>query len=614
MKVTRFRIVVVLIFLMFASLFYRSYQLTFESPLPESFGRKSSENVRRGTIYDSVGNELAISKETASVGIRPTELLDIKQTANLIAPVLNLLPDKVIRAIQSHQEKSFFWLKRKIDMIIAQRLKEMKISGVHISIEPSRYYPNKELASNLIGFVDIDNQGLGGIEFQYNDTLTTSFENSQVGNDIYLTIHSFLQYQLEKHLRDKMKETKSKSAIGIISETNTGRILAMSSLPNFNPQNIEDTSPRQRKNQIINSVYEPGSTFKIFTLAILLEDYLIKSTDRFFCPGYVTKNGFKIRCTDVHNTLDLQDVIKKSCNTGIIDASFRMPARDYYRAIKKFGFGGLTQISLSGESRGMLRDYKKWDTSIRMSIPIGHGIATTPAQIIAAANSIANGGRLLKLHVVDKIVTADNKRFFQASPLERNRTVRAKTSEEVLKYLESVTKEGGTGILANLELSNIEVAGKTGTAMKSYSKGYFKNKYQASFLGFFPAKNPTITMFILFDEPDPNSQHQGGLIAAPVFREVLRKNFSLLHSGEVYHIKTMNSLSFDEDEKQLSKSIMPNLFGRGKKDVMRLLNQHYPGEHIVKGSGYVMKQVPANGEGIKKPYQFIIEFGFPISQ
>ena len=411
-----------------------------------------------------------------------------------------------------------------------------------------------------------------------------------------------------------MKKTKSKFAIGIISETNTGRILAMSSLPNFNPQNIGNTSPQQRKNRIIDSVYEPGSTFKIFTLAILLENYLIKSTDRFFCPGYIKKKGFKIRCSGVHNTLDIQDVIKKSCNTGIIDASFRMPAKDYYRALKKFGFGGLTKISLSGESRGILRDYNAWDTSIRMSIPIGHGIATTPAQIIAAANSIANGGRLLRLHVVDKIVTADNKRIFQASPSERNRTVRAKTSEEVLKYLRAVTAKGGTGSLANLELSNVEVAGKTGTTIKSYSKGYFKNKYQASFLGFFPAKNPKITIFILFDEPDPNSQHQGGLIAAPVFREILRTNFSLLHSGKIYRVKTMNQLNFDEDRKQLSEDIMPNLLGRGKKDVMRLLNQHYPGEHIVKGSGYVVKQAPQKGESIRKPYQFIIEFGFPISQ
>ena len=150
MKVIRLKIIMIVIILLFCLLFYRSYQLTFDSPLPESFGRKFSEDVRRGIIYDSVGNELAISKEAASVGIRPTELVDIKKTVTLIAPILNLSSNEVMQSIQSHQNKNFFWLKRKIDMVIAQHLKEMKISGIHIRIEPSRYYPNKELASNLI--------------------------------------------------------------------------------------------------------------------------------------------------------------------------------------------------------------------------------------------------------------------------------------------------------------------------------------------------------------------------------------------------------------------------------------------------------------------------------
>ncbi len=611
MTLIRLRTLIILIIFIFIFLFYRSYQLTFESPLPINFERKTLKEVRRGTIYDSVGNELAISKETASVGIRPTELLDIKQTAKLISPVISLASNKIVKLIQDHSTKNFFWLKRKIDIIVAQRLKKMRIPGVHIRIEPSRYYPNKKLASNLIGFVDIDNQGLGGVEFQYNETLTTSFEHSRMGHNIYLTIHSFLQYQLEKHLREKMEETSSKSAVGIISETNTGRILAISSLPNFNPHDIRNTLPEQRKNRAINSVYEPGSTFKIFTLAILLENHLIKSTDRFFCPGYIKRNGFKIRCSGIHKDLNMQKIIEKSCNTGIIEAALKIPLKDYYRAIKQFGFGRLTKISISGESRGIIKNYSKWDTSVQMSIPIGHGIATTPIQIISAANSIANGGRLLKIHIINKIMTADNKLIFKASPIERNKTVSPHTGKKVLQYLKAVTREGGTGKLANLEFSNIKVSGKTGTVMKSYSKGYFKDKYQASFLGFFPATNPKITIFILFDEPDPKSHYQGGIIAAPVFRKILRKTFSLLYQGQTYKVKRLNKINLDENRTKIEKNKMPNLIGRGKKDILRLLGKYYPGKHTIKGHGYVLKQDPHWGVPIKKPYQFTIKLGFP---
>ena len=610
MFLNRSRIIIAFVGLLFIFLFYRAYQLIFDSPLPGNAGKNNTREIRRGTIYDSLGNELAISKESASVGIRPRELLDVRKTADLLSPIVHIPPPKIVDLIQDHAKKKFFWLKRKIDMGLAQHLKKMKLSGVHIRIEPSRYYPNQHLASNLIGFVDIDNQGLGGVEFQYNDILTSSFENSRIGHDVYLTIHSFLQYQLEKQLNETMNRTGSKSAIGIISETNTGRVLAMASLPNFNPQNIRNTLPQQRKNRTIHSVYEPGSTFKIFTLAALVENYLIKQNERFFCPGYIKRNGFRIRCGGVHKALNMKEVIKSSCNAGIIEAALRMPAEEYYKIIKKFGFGKLTEISLSGESRGILRNYSKWDTSLKMSIPIGHGIAVTPVQMITAANSIANGGQLLKLHVVDKIMTANGKLIFRSVPQERNRTISTRTSKQVLKYLQAVTEEGGTGSLANLELSHIKAAGKTGTSTKSDSTGYFKDKYQASFLGFFPAEKPKITMFILFDEPTPDI-HQGGLIAAPVFRKVLRKTFSLVYPGKVHQVVKMPLLNFDEDQEKVKPNKMPNLIGRSKKDVLRLLGKYYSGKHTIKGHGYVLRQTPKKNTRIQKPYRFIIELGFP---
>ena len=610
----RSRIIFFFIIIVFLFFFYRAYQLSFNTPLPKFFRKKTLEQVRRGSIFDSNQSALAISKDSASIGIRPVELIHPRKVSRSLALILGIPANNILSLIKKNKEKKFFWLKRKLESSIIPKIQKLKTQGVHIEIEPSRYYPNKQLASNIIGFVDIDNQGLGGIEFEYNSLLNKPVDESMVGHDIHLSIHSYIQFKLEKILRQSMLLSKSKASVGIISEVHTGKILAISSLPGFDPQNIQESQEKDRKNRAVNSIYEPGSTFKIFTLAALIENRLLKKDWQYFCPGYIVREGFKIRCNGVHQHLDIGRVIKKSCNVGIIEAALGLPPLYFFKSIRSFGFGSLTNINLPGESRGLVSSPRKWDASIKMSIPIGHGLAVTPIQMIAAANSIANGGRLLKPQIIERITNSNGDTIYQLKPEEKNITISPASGQKVLDYLQAVTAEGGTGEEASLELVDLRTAGKTGTSIKSDRTGYLKDKYQASFLGFFPAKKPKITMFILFDEPEKGI-HQGGKIAAPVFRKVLRETFSLVYTGEKYRIHKLPDIDFNMKRDlhrhgEFKPERMPNFIGRSKKDALQILLKYYPGGHTLSGAGYVLRQSPSKGTRIKKPYAFTLRFGF----
>ena len=305
------RIFLFIISLIFILFLYRSYELTFHSPLPSSAFPKKDDVVRRGSIFDSMQNELAISIDSVSIGIKPEEIKNISKTALLLEPFLGLSSGEIVKSIQKNQRKSFFWLKRKLNKDIVPRIKALKLSGVEIRIEPSRFYPHKNLAPSVLGFVGIDNEGLAGLEFQYNDDLTTSADNSLIGNNIHLTMNSLVQYILTKNLDEVFRKSRSKNAVGIISEVQTGKILAMASL--------SDTD--SYKNRAVSDIYEPGSTFKIFTLASLLKYHLVNEEKRYYCPGYISNKGFKIRCSEIHKEVSLPDIIQKSCNTGIIKAA-----------------------------------------------------------------------------------------------------------------------------------------------------------------------------------------------------------------------------------------------------------------------------------------------------
>ena len=604
----RLRIFLILLLLVLFVLLYRLYDLIFDSPIPYWQSNKYDNKVRRGTIYDSEGNILALSIDSISIGIRPSDLKSIKETVEFLQPITGISEEEIIHLIDKNANKSFFWLKRRIPISRIPNYQKIKIRGVELQIEPSRFYPNKNLASTLIGFSGVDNEGLSGLEFHYNDTLTSRNTDNNTGNNLYLSINYFMQYTLDKYLSQAFIASESKSAVGIISETKTGKILAMTSLPNYNTTNYYNQAT-EYKNRAINDVYEPGSTFKMFILATLIKEKLINEKETYFCPGYFQKNSFKIRCSSAHGKITMKQAIQKSCNTAIIMAALRLPTNVLSEALLAFGFGKSTDIDLPGESSGILSQTEKWDNSLKMSLSIGHGIAVTPIQMIMAANSVVNGGRLLKPYIVEKIINPDGKIINTTKVIEKRKILDNEISTFVLSYLKTVVEAGGTGYQANLDIPEVEVAGKTGTSIKSNKEGYMGGKYQASFIGFLPAKNPHLSIFLLLDEPS-KGEHQGGALSAPIFKKIVQDILPFTYQTSTEEIKKLKNMNYTLSFPKINTNKMPNLMGRSKKDIFQIIFNNFGGEHTIRGTGYVVKQVPLPETPIKKPYRFFIDLDF----
>jgi len=579
---------------------FRAYQLAKYPTLPISL-ISPVEEIRRGTIYDSLNHELAISLDTVSVAIRPAEIVNRKQTVFLLAQALNMPEAEIIEKIDS--DTRFVWLKRKISLDSVKELKQLKVPGLILKKEASRYYPNKRLAANIIGFTGIDNEGLAGIEYQYNDELTKSSDTFYAGNNVYLTINSYIQYQLERALHDGLIASKSRAAVGVISNVHNGKILAMASLPDFDPNHPLDFPESSRRNRAISENLEPGSTFKIFTLTSVMSENMLERGATYFCPGFFEYKGIKLHCTHSHQKQTVMDILKNSCNTGMVEITWKLPVNKFYNHLRSFGFSMSTGIELPGEEKGFLPAPAQWDIYRKMSIPIGHGLSVTPVQMIAAANSIANGGNLLKPTIIEKVTSSEGEILYGSKLENRFSPVSEEISKEMLSYLQHVVSKGGTGFLA--AVPEFSVAGKTGTAMKSTAHGYNPDKYQASFLGFFPGNQPEIAVFVWYDEPGEETYH-GGTVAAPVFKNILLDIIPIIYRGTQNKIGVLDHYQYDTIK--YDGKHMPDFRGRGKKEVMRFIWEKLPGEHKVSGKGYLYSQNPPPGAQLASPYHFQLSF------
>lgn len=596
----RYRILFVFLSMVFLALLFRAYQLIFHSPLPLRLS-KQVENVRRGSIVDKRNFELAISLDTISVAARPREVINKRQTAFLLSEVLPLTEEHIMKKLKS--QENFVWLLRKIPTNEERAIKKLNLPGIVIQVEPSRHYPNGHLASTVLGFVGMDNEGLSGLEFYYNNDLTSRKNDSLVGNNIQLTIDSYIQYQMERILKTEMKKNGSRAAVGIVSQVNTGEILAMASLPDFDPNHPLKFSKENYRNRAISEQYEPGSVFKIFTVASLMRSGLFKEEKTFSCSGKFKYKNVEVRDPSSRGDQNMRGLIKHSCNSGIIEAAWQMPIEVFYKNLQYFGFGSRTEIGLPGEEKGILHLPEKWDIFFKATIPIGHGIAVTPIQLITAANSIANGGLMLKPIIVKKI-TSTNNRVLKETPVQQLFKLNSKLdAQTIMSYLTSVV-EGGTG--AQAAISNFSTAGKTGTSIKSNGINYIK-KYQASFIGFFPADKPEVSIFIWFDEPQ-GDQHQGGTVAATAFRQILLDILPVVHKGHVHQTKNLSE--WKPTLQKFSKTQMPNFLNMSKKEVLLILTKYYKGEHNLQGSGYLQNQNPPPNAIIEAPYSFDLFFGF----
>ncbi|MEW6522545.1 MAG: penicillin-binding transpeptidase domain-containing protein [Bacillota bacterium] len=491
---------------------------------------------RRGVIYDRRGRELAVSLNVESVFVYPAQIVNPEQTARVLAGILQLNVDDVLRRIT--RVSSFEWVKRKIEDDQARQLKELNLPGVGFTQESKRFYPKGNLASHVIGIAGIDSQGLEGIELFYDRVLrgtqgritqeldARSRELPQAlyryippvdGKSLILTIDETIQYIVERELEKLFASTQARAVMAIFMDPRTGEILALANRPDYDPNHYQDYPAENRRNTVVADAFPPGSTFKPITAAGALELGLTHINERFHCGGSITVSGWTISCHRTHGSLNFLEIIKHSCNVGFATLGLRMGAQHFHDYLVAFGLTGKTGIDLPGEATGLTvpRDrIKPVDLAV---MSFGQTLIITPLQLLNATAAIANGGMLMTPHLVKEIRSHDGSEVEVIHPTPVRRVISETTAAELRRGLEMVV-DGGTG--RNAFIEGYRIAGKTGTAQKVIGGAVVHGRYIASFVGFAPADNPQVVGLVMVD--DPVGAYYGGQVAAPVFGAMIR--------------------------------------------------------------------------------------------
>jgi len=503
------------------------------------------ENVpaRRGIIFDRLGREIALNLERESLYGDPESLNLTNEDIKKLALVVEKEPRVILSKIP--EGGRFAWIERKLGPEAAEKIRALDIKGLGLLPEAKRYYPNGDLASHILGFVGIDNQALEGTELQYDKylktaggkiflgrdasgrTLSSGVNTEAKGNNVVLTIDEVLQHITEKELDRAMVKWRAAAASAIVMDPFTGEILALANRPSYDPNRPGSASNSERRNRAITDCYEPGSTFKIVIGAGSLEEKIVRPNSLFdVSRGGIEAGGKTIRDVHKYGVLSFQEVIQKSSNVGSIMVGMKLGKERIYQYAKLLGFGEKTGIDLPGEVSGWMVPPEKWSGTSIGAIPIGQEVAVTPLQVLRAYAAIANGGFLVRPHVVSEVISPDGQALVSFRNREKKRVLSARTAELFKDILKSVVEEGGTGESASV--NGNEVAGKTGTAQMTnpLTKRYSKEKYVSSFVGFVPAEDPKLAIIVVVYEP--KGQIYGGVVAAPVFRDIADKALSYL--------------------------------------------------------------------------------------
>jgi len=495
---------------------------------------------KRGAVLDRANEPLALSLETQSVYARPRRIHQPETVARNLAKILNLSFAEVKQKLLS--DKPFVWIKRQISPVEADQIQTLNMDGLGMFYEPRRYYPQGQLAGQVIGFVSRDSEGLEGLELQYNDYIRGETGSSMIerdalgrrvlaqgveglrippGGDVHLTIDTSIQHLAEKELEATVVKNRAKAGVAIVVEPFTGEVLALANYPSFDPNKFSKESAQQRRNRAIADSFEPGSIFKTILAAGALEEGVVGKEDLFYCEmGKYAFGGKIIHDTHPYGWLPFYKILQVSSNIGFTKVAEKLKKDRYFRYIEKFGFGQNTGIDMPGEIPGLLRRPESWSTVDLATHAFGQGISVTPMQMVMAYAAVANGGFLMRPYVVSRVVSPNGDVLLQNQPHVVRRVVSEKTSHLLASMLKEVTSEGGTGTMANIE--GFDVAGKTGTAQKAdlAHGGYAAKKRVASFVGFVPADDPRLVALVLVDEPEVNVY--GGIVAAPAFRDIAR--------------------------------------------------------------------------------------------
>jgi cell division protein FtsI (penicillin-binding protein 3) len=499
---------------------------------------------KRAPIYDRNLLPLAMSIEVDSCFAVPSEIADREMAARLLAGALGIPQSVVEERLAS--SNSFAWVERKLSPEKARRVAALNLKGIYFQKENQRFYPKRELAAHVLGYVDIDEKGLAGVEYELNDQIRTkpgrvlvfgdarhrlleSRENSHdTSASVVLTLDEKIQYIAEKELSAAIAETHAIAGTILIENPGNGELLAVANWPRFNPNTAKDTPPEMMMDRAVSALYEPGSTFKIITLAAALQEGITRPDEVVDCQnGAIYIAGHRIRDHKPFGLLPVSQVLAQSSDVGAIKIALRLGAPKFYDYIRAFGFGAPTGIDLPGESKGILRRVENWTPISVGSISMGQEVGVTPVQLITAVSAIANGGLIYRPHVVKELRREGQPLPAEGVPekTEPRRAISAKTAATLRWMLEGVVREG-TGKLARLD--GWTAAGKTGSAQKidPATGRYSPTQLIASFTGFAPLNNPAVTILISLDSPV--GLHEGGQVAAPVFKRVAEEVLSYL--------------------------------------------------------------------------------------
>ena len=595
-------------------------------------GNKVDLSAVRGSVKDRNNNDLASNVVHYSFGIHPKEVENRERLINAFAEATGRQRNYYEERFNS--QASFVFLDRNLRYNIAQPLLRIEDKGLISNRHGYRYYPQKRIASQVLGFTDVDNIGIEGIEKQFNKNLKgksgwvvlqkdgkgRSRRNNSYprmapidGSDLYLTIDLHYQAILQNELQKQVKRTSAKGAMGVIVEPSTGKILAISSLPDFDPNEAATFPPETFRNRVITDQFEPVSTFKLVSATAALSRKLVKKNEEFNCGnGFYEYRGQTIKDWDKFGLLTFPQIIQNSSNVGIVKVSERVGPKNLYDFGRKFGFGALSGIAFPGEAKGVMKRIEEWSQISIAEISIGYEVSVTSLQLALAYSAVANGGFLMKPHIVEKIVHPTGAISYQAKPQVGRRVASREVMKDLTDMLELVVSKG-TGSKANLQGWN--VAGKTGTAKKYADGGYSNQKFVASFVGFFPAHKPRMTAVIILDEPKEGF-HWGSVSSAPVFKSVMKKIIQgndaiLIHKPiqrkDIFVAKDNPKSINDRGQKtsppllstvRNSWVVVPDVRGRSLRNATSLLRK--AGLKVIpKGSGTVVWQNPSPGKKVK---------------
>jgi len=572
-------------------------------------------DAKRGTIYDRNGKKLAISVNTDALYAVPREIENPKELAQKLAPIVELDENEILRKLTRRTAGE--WIKRKLTVEQSRKIRELEAKGITLVPRPQRFYPGGKLAAQVLGIAGVDNQGLEGLELHYDRYLKgvqgkiaaerdatgreipegiRSYSPPEDGADLVLTIDSVIQHIAERELDRAMAETGSKEGMAMLMDPATGEILAMAIRPTFDPNNYSDYPMGNRKNILVTDLYEPGSTFKVFTSAAALEEGIVKPETSFFDPGHIVVSGHRLRCWKAggHGSQTFTEAVENSCNPVFAQLGMDLGPERFHKYLKAFGFGQKTGIDFPGEAQGSLsspsREALGW--LVRWAnIGFGQGVSVTPVQMLTAAAAIANGGQLVEPHLVREV--RRGKRLLKKNePRTLRQVLSGATAKQLREILRSVVVNGSG---SKADIPGYCIGGKTGTGQVAEAGGYSSTKVNASFLGFGPTSEPKLVGLVIMREPQTAITY-GGTLAAPVLGRILADSFA--HLGLAPKIEEKKS---DDDlitvpnvrnwppgeaqQKLLSMGLNFQVEGAGKM----VTDQHpKPGVTVKKGSGVIL--------------------------